>query len=186
MCNSFSNAYSLILDSKDLIKGNRTKLPEVILGANSVLTALGKTNLSVGRTVKKCYDCFSKDGHDKFSKIGEMNTNPIRFFMGITDCKLHKEGNWVKKYVPYAVGFAADLAVEALMCGKKGSKVLNSVSTKISDTFCKSAKSKNIVTNLVSGVLYQVVANTVEDKVGQITDKVVDKFQKDKIIDNKE
>ncbi len=180
MCNSFSDAYSLILDSRDLIKGNRTKLPEVILGANSVLTALGRTNTSVGRTIKKGYDTFAKNGHEKFSKIAEKNPNPIRFVMGITDCKLHKEGNWVKKYVPYVAGFAADLAVEALMSGKKGAKVLNSISTKVSDTLCKSQKAKETVSNLVSGVLYQVVANAVEDKVGQLTDKAVDKFQKQK------
>ena len=176
MCNSFSAAYSLIIDSKDLIKGNKTKLPEVVLGANTVLSALGKTNTSVGRTIKKGYDSFVKNGHDKFYKIGEMNTNPIRFVMGITDCKLHKEGNWVKKYVPYVAGFAADLAVESLMCTQKGAKVLDKVASAASGII-KNQKAKETVNALVSGVLYQVVANTVEDKVGQLADKAVDKFQ---------
>jgi len=177
MCNSFSNAYSLILDSKDLIKGNYTKIPEVILGANSVLTALGKTNTNVGRTIKKGYDTFVKNGHDTFYNIGQKDPNPVRFVMGITDCKLHKEGNWVKKYVPYVVGFGADLVAEGLMSSKAGSKVLNKVSSVASGMF-KNTKTKDTVNALVSGVLYQVVSNAVEDKVGQLTDKLVDKFQK--------
>ena len=178
MCNSFSDAYSLIFDAKDLAKGNYTKIPEVVLGANSVLTALGKTNTPVGRTIKKEYDSFVKNGHNRFSNIAEKNPNPVRFVMGITDCKLHKEGNWVKKYVPYVTGFAADLFVESLMSSKSGSKILNNISSKVSDVFCKNNKAKETVNALVSGVLYQAVANTVEDKVGQLTDKFVDKFQK--------
>lgn len=178
MCNSFSAAYSLILDTKDLVKGNKTKIPEVVLGANTVLSALGKTNTSVGKVIKKGYDTFAKNGHEKFYDIGQKNPNPVRFVMGITDCKLHKEGNWVKKYVPYVTGFAADLFAESLMSGKTGSKVLNTISSKVSNTFCKNTKAKETVNALVSGVLYQAVANTVEDKVGQLTDKVVDKFQK--------
>ena len=178
MCNSFSAAYSLILDSKDLIKGNYTKAPEVILGANTVLTALGKTNTSLGRTIKRGYDTFAKNGHEKFYNLGQKDVNPIRFVMGITDCKLHKEGNWVKKYVPYVAGFAADLAAESLMNSKAGSKVLNTISSKVSDTLMKNSKAKETVNALLSGVLYQVVANKVEDKVGQLTDKLVDKFQK--------
>ena len=180
MCNAFSSAYSLILDSKDLIKGNYTKLPEVVLGANSVLTAMGKTNTSVGKTIKKGYDSFVKNGHDKFSKVGEMDPNPVRFVMGITDCKLHREGNWVKKYVPYVTGFAADLAAEALMSSKKGAKVLNTISSSVSSTLCKNTKAKETVNSLVSGVLYQVVANAVEDKVGRLAEKAVDRFQKNK------
>ena len=178
MCNSFSNAYSLILDSKDLIKGNYTKIPEVVLGANSVLTALGKTNTPVGRTVKKGYDTFVKNGHDKFYAIGQKDPNPVRFVMGITDCNLHKDGNWVKKYVPYVVGFSADLVAEGLMSSKTGSKVLNTISSSVSNSLFKNKKTKETVNNLVSGVLYQVEANAVEDKVGQLTDKIVDKFQK--------
>lgn len=177
MCNSFSAAYSLILDTKDLIKGNKTKIPEVVLGANTVLSALGKTNTSVGKAIKRGYDTFAKNGHDKFYAIGQKNPNPVRFFMGITDCKLHKEGNWVKKYVPYVTGFAADLFAESLMSSKAGSKVLNAISSKVSDTLCKNAKAKETVNALISGVVYQVAANAVEDKVGQWTDKLVDKFK---------
>lgn len=176
MCNSFSAAYSLILDSKDLIKGNYTKIPEVVLGANTVLTALGKTNTSVGRTLKKSYDTFTKNGHDKFYKFGQKDPNPVRFVMGITDCSMHKEGNWVKKYVPYVVGFGADLIAEGLMSSQAGSKVLNKISSKVSDTLIKNNKAKETVNALVSGVLYQVVANAVEDKVGQFTDKLIDKI----------
>lgn len=178
MCNSFSAAYSLILDTKDLIKGNKTKIPEVVLGANTVLSALGKSNTGLGRTIKRGYDTFAKNGHDKFYDIGQKNTNPIRFVMGITDCKLHKEGNWIKKYVPYVVGFTADLVAEGFMGSKTGSKILNSISSKVSDTLCKNKKAKETVNALVSGVLYQFAANTVEEKVGQYTDKIIDKFQK--------
>ncbi len=178
MCNSFSTAYSLIFDTNALVKGNRTKIPEVILGANSVLTALGKTNTAVGRVIKKGYDTFGKNGHEKFYEIGQKNTNPIRFFMGITDCRLHKEGNWVKKYVPYVAGFAADLLAEGFMGTKTGSKVLDKVSSTISNTLCKNQKAKETVNALISGVAYQFIADTVEDKVEQLTDKVIDKFQK--------
>jgi len=180
MCNSFSAAYSLIFDSKALIKGNKTKIPEVVLGANTVLSALGKTNTSLGRAVKKGYDVFGKNGHDKFYEIGQKNPNPIRFFMGITDCRLHKEGNWVKKYVPYVVGFAADLFAESLMGTKTGSKVLNTISSSVSNTLCKNQKAKETANALISGVAYQFIADTVEDKVEKLTDKVVDKFQQRK------
>lgn len=180
MCNSFSAAYSLIFDSKALIKGNRTKIPEVVLGANTVLTSLGKTNTSVGKAIKKGYDVFGKSGHEKFYEIGQKNPNPIRFVMGITDCRLHKEGNWVKKYVPYVVGFAADLFAEALMSSASGLKVLNKVSSSVSNKLCKNQKTKETVGALISGVAYQFIADTVEDKVEKLTDKVVDKFQKDK------
>ncbi len=180
MCNSFSAAYSLILDTKDLIKGNKTKIPEVVLGANTVLSSIGRTNTSLGRTIKRGYDTFAKNGHEKFYNLGQKDPNPVRFVMGITDCKLHKGGNWVKKYVPYVAGFAADLAAESLMNSKTGSKVLNAISSKVSGTLMKNSKAKETVNALLSGVLYQVAANAVEDKVGQLTDKLVDKFQSGK------
>lgn len=183
MCNSFSAAYSLILDTKDLIKGNKTKIPEVVLGANTVLSALGKTNTSLGRAIKRGYDSFAKNGHEKFYQFGQKDVNPVRFVMGITDCTMHKEGNWVKKYVPYVTGFAADLIAEGLMSSNAGSKVLNTISSKISDTLMKNSKAKETVNALVSGVLYQVVANAVEDKVGQLTDKIVDKYQNKQKVD---
>ena len=185
MCNAVSEAYSLYNDGKDVLKGNWRKLPESVIELNKILTAVGMTNGVLGRSVRGGYDYFVKNGHSKALMLGEKNTNPIAFVMGLMDCKRSKNPNKVKTYSSFVAGFSAKVAVESLMDSAKGSKVLEGFSKAVTEKTSKVLKLKGNVKEdtvkvgsfIIAGLLYPIISDKVTDVVSNFTEKIVDKIQ---------
>lgn len=85
MCNSVSTIYSLYTNSKDLFKGNITKLPEVLIETNNVLPTVGNSKYKISKNIKNTFDYFIKDGFCKTEKFTNINLNKVSFVAGISN-----------------------------------------------------------------------------------------------------
>ena len=188
MCNSVSDLYSLYNDSKELLKGNWTKTPEVLLETNLVLNALGKTKGKLGQKVKGGFDSFIKNGFAKSEKLTHVNLDAVALVAGLTNCCIQDKKNPPKNKflskVPFLSSWAAKCAIEGAMNTKTGSNILQKTAGKVSDVIAKPLSSvlgKNaesiskIGTYIISGIAFQFISDKVTEKVETLTQKYIDK-----------
>ncbi len=194
MCNSVSDLYSLYNDSKELLKGNWTKTPEVLLETNLVLNALAKTNGKLGQKVKSGFDTFIKNGLAKSDKLTHVNLDAVALVAGLTNCFINDKKNPPKNKflskVPFLTSWAAKCAIEGVMNTKTGSNVLQKTAGKVSDVIAKPLSSvlgKNaeaiskIGTYIISGIAFQFISDKFTEKVETLTQKYIDKRENNKV-----
>lgn len=187
MCNSVSEIYSLYNDSKDLFKGNITKLPEVLLETNNVLHTVGNSKYGISKNIKKGFDYFVKDGFYKTEKLTNVNLNKVSFVAGILNSLRENKNtntkNKLSSIISFLCGFGAKLAIEGIMDSKTGAKLLQNSSSYISNFATKplSFLSKNtkkfaeVGSIVISGILYQVISDKVSEKVEDYASKLLAK-----------
>lgn len=176
MCNSISEIYSLYNDSRDLFKGNLTKIPEVVLESNNILHALGNSKLKLGKNVKNSYDIFIKNGFQKTEKYTDVNLDTVSFVAGFANSYLSSDKGKKEKFSAigsFLCGFGAKLAIEGVMNCKYGSNLLQKTSSLFANIasvplsfFSKNTeKFKSVGAYIISGLLFQLISDKVSEKV---------------------
>ena len=183
MCNAVSEIYSLHTDSKELLHGNLTKLPEVLLETNNVLLLAGDSKYLFGKKIKKGYDSFVKNGFEKSKKLAEINLDSVSLVSGLTNSyivnKDEKPKTKVLSMISFLSGFVAKVMIEDIMNTKNGIDILQKTSSMISKVVTKplsfltknTDKIKDLGTYIISGLLFQIISDKVSEKVEGITDK---------------
>lgn len=185
MCNSVSTIYSLYTNSKDLFKGNITKLPEVLIETNNVLHTVGNSKYKISKNIKNTFDYFIKDGFCKTKKFTNINLNKVSFVAGISNSLYENKDTNIKNKLlsigSFLCGFGAKLAIEGIMDSKIGSKLLQQSSSHISNFATKpfsflKKNTQNIAkagTIVISGILYQVISDKVSEKVEDFANTIL-------------
>ena len=185
MCNAVSEIYSLYTDSKDLFKGNCTKLPEVLIEANNVLQTAGNSKFKFAKNVKNGYDFFAKSGFEKCAKYTDINLDAVALVDGVVNSCISNKGKSTKhkllSITSFLSGFGAKLAIEGIMNSKSGANILQKTSSIVSSFVTKPLsflsknpeKVKNVATYIISGLAFQIISDKVTETVESFAEKYI-------------